>query len=272
MALLFPGMNPYLEQPGFWPSFHSRLIVAMADVIDAVLSPEYYVEVETRTYLDDGSDDLLISIPDAVFISLPAVQATGGSSDRTNGATAVQLQPQRVVVPMPEEVNERYLEIRNLATGDVITAIEVLSPKNKQSGPGREVYLNKRNRVIGSLTHLVELDLLRGGTPVPLAGAVTPTPYRILVSPREQRPQADLYGVTLQMPLPTIPIPLKPGTPEVLLPLQAVFEGVFSRGRYQGRIDYTQAPPPPKLSPVDQAWLNQQLSASGLQLGQPESD
>ncbi len=26
----FPGMNPYLEQPAFWSSFHSRLMVAIA--------------------------------------------------------------------------------------------------------------------------------------------------------------------------------------------------------------------------------------------------
>ncbi|MBV8886966.1 MAG: DUF4058 family protein [Chroococcidiopsidaceae cyanobacterium CP_BM_RX_35] len=29
----FPGMDPYLEQPALWSSFHSRLIVAIADAI-----------------------------------------------------------------------------------------------------------------------------------------------------------------------------------------------------------------------------------------------
>ncbi|HBL10506.1 MAG TPA: hypothetical protein DD379_03665, partial [Cyanobacteria bacterium UBA11162] len=47
---------------------------------------------------------------------------------------AVQLRPQKVTVPVPVEVNERYLEIRELATGEVITAIELLSPKNKRPG------------------------------------------------------------------------------------------------------------------------------------------
>lgn len=45
----FPGMDPYLEQPTFWSSFHSRLIVAIADAIEPQLSSEYYIEVETRT-------------------------------------------------------------------------------------------------------------------------------------------------------------------------------------------------------------------------------
>jgi hypothetical protein len=29
----FPGMNPYLEQPAFWSSFHTRLMVAIADTV-----------------------------------------------------------------------------------------------------------------------------------------------------------------------------------------------------------------------------------------------
>lgn len=35
----FPGMNPYLEQPGLWPQIHNRLIVAIADDITPRLPP-----------------------------------------------------------------------------------------------------------------------------------------------------------------------------------------------------------------------------------------
>ncbi len=38
----FPGMDPYLEQPAFWSSFYSRLIVAIADVLAPQLRPHYY--------------------------------------------------------------------------------------------------------------------------------------------------------------------------------------------------------------------------------------
>ena len=27
----FPGLDPYLEQPDYWPECHSRLIVAIAE-------------------------------------------------------------------------------------------------------------------------------------------------------------------------------------------------------------------------------------------------
>jgi hypothetical protein len=50
MSSLFPGMNPYIEHPAFWSSFHVRLIVAIAEAIEPQLSQQYYVEVESRTY------------------------------------------------------------------------------------------------------------------------------------------------------------------------------------------------------------------------------
>jgi hypothetical protein len=48
MASPFPGMDPYLEQSAFWGSFHSRLIVAVADAVAPQILPKYYIEVETR--------------------------------------------------------------------------------------------------------------------------------------------------------------------------------------------------------------------------------
>lgn len=52
MASPFPGMDPYLEQSAFWSSFHTRLIVAITDALAPMIRPQYYAEVETRTYRD----------------------------------------------------------------------------------------------------------------------------------------------------------------------------------------------------------------------------
>jgi hypothetical protein len=41
-----------------------------------------------------------------------------------------------VTVAVAEEVHEWYLEIRDVATGTVVTVIELLSPKNKRPGEG----------------------------------------------------------------------------------------------------------------------------------------
>ena len=66
----FPGMNPYLEHSTFWSSFHTRLMVAIAEVVAPQLSSQYYVEVEFRTYQsDEDEEELLIGIPDAIVFA-----------------------------------------------------------------------------------------------------------------------------------------------------------------------------------------------------------
>jgi hypothetical protein len=65
----FPGMDPYLEQPTLWPSLHFRLIGAIAAAIEPQLSSQYYVEVETRTYQGEATEDLLIGIADAAIVA-----------------------------------------------------------------------------------------------------------------------------------------------------------------------------------------------------------
>ena len=48
MAMIFPGMDPYLEQPAFWPGFHNEFIVYLRDQLQAGLRPRYIAATETR--------------------------------------------------------------------------------------------------------------------------------------------------------------------------------------------------------------------------------
>ncbi len=260
----FPGMDPYLEQPTFWSSFHSRLMVALADALAPQLRPRYYVEVETRTYTDisDGSE-LLVGIPDAVVLSN---QQSSTEPDKTAGAeraaVATRPSPQQVILPMPTEVKERYLEVREVGSDAVITVVELLSPKNKRQGAGRTVYEDKRQLILGSASHLIEIDLLRGDAPLPIQGPAQLAHYRILVSRAEKRPQADLYAVTVREPLPRFPLPLKSLEESVMVNLSEIFRGVYDRASYDLRIDYREPPPPPPFSVEDQAWMEELLRSN----------
>jgi Protein of unknown function (DUF4058) len=70
------------------------------------------------------------------------------------------VQPQKVRLVEPLEVKERYLEIRKVGSHEVIATVEVLSPKNK-IGEGRKIYLKKRQTILASASHFVEIDFLR---------------------------------------------------------------------------------------------------------------
>jgi Protein of unknown function (DUF4058) len=229
-----PGMNPFLESSELWSEFHSRMIVAIADALSETLSQDYRVAVEKRVYLSQGDETILISIPDAPQL--------------TTGNVAVIAEPVIVEIPLAEEIAERYLEIREVATGRVVTVIELLSPKNKRSGEGRDAYLQKRQRIMLSQTHLVEIDLLRGGVSLPMVGG-TKSDYRILISQSSRRPQADLYAFSLRQPIPAIAVPLA-GEVSVLLDLQLLLHQIYDRARFQMAINYQQVPPP-QLSEAD---------------------
>ncbi|MFQ4140491.1 DUF4058 family protein [Nodosilinea sp. PGN35] len=262
MASPFPGMDPYLEQATFWSEFHSRLIVAIADALAPSLLPQYYVAVETRTYIDGTTEELLVGIPDAVVLSTPA-PAAPAKPETVGAGVATTVRPQSVILPMPLEVKERYLEIREAGSNAVIAVIEVLSPMNKQPGEGRRIHNAKRQTVLGSASHLVEIDLLRAYDPMAMhpidTGAASTAQYRILVSRSEYRPRADLYKFSLREPIPEFPLPLKAPGEQVIVDLQPLVNGIYVRSGYGIRVDYQAPVPPPAPSAEEQAWVKELL-------------
>ena len=62
-----------------------------------------------------------------------------------------------------------YVEIRDRRDRELVTVIELLSPANKYMGLDRGQYLAKRVELLNGPVHLVEIDLLRGGPPLPAA-------------------------------------------------------------------------------------------------------
>ncbi len=93
-----------------------------------------------------------------------------------------------------------------------------------------------------------------------MRGSVSPSLYRILVSPEAIRPTANLYGFGLPEMIPAFPLPLKLEDGDTIVDLQTIVMGVYDRGSYDLRIDYRQPAPPPALSKVDQQWVDELLA------------
>lgn len=233
MKPTFPGMNPYLENAELWSEVHSWLIVLLARSLNPVITPNYRAAVEKRVY----SESLLVGIPDV------SVFQSKVEESRLSTTTKTLWQPLKVNVPMTEETRENYLEIRQVGTGQVVTVVEVLSPKNKRVGEGRNKYNTKRRKVLDSLSHLVEIDLLRSGSPQPISGIVR-SDYRILVSRSNDRPEAELYPFNLRDPIPVFPLPLLPGDNEPSVNLYEVLKEVYEEAALNLVIDYSQQPVP----------------------------
>ncbi len=239
MKPAFPGMNPYLEQPELWSEVHFGLISALARSLNPRLTPKYRAAVEKRVY----ADSLLVGIPDVtVFRAQPEAAL----------ATQTLSQPVKVMLPVAAEIREHYLEIRQVGTAEVIAVIEIHSPTNKRPGEGREQYSAQRRQVLSSLSHLIEIDLLRAGEPQPMAGGIA-SDYRILISHAAERPEAELYAFNLRDSIPPFALPLQAGDQEPVIDLNRLLGKVYDEAALELAIDYSQ--PPVGLSPEDLAWL-----------------
>jgi len=254
MASPFPGMNPYLEHPSLWAGIHHRLITAIANNLAPQIRPKYIVAIEERVYEVNG-DTVLVGVPDIAVQNSRSLSLPTASNFAVVSTTT---QPIEVILPLPEIVTEGYLEIRAVETEEVITIIEVLSPKNKQVGIGRLQYETKRWKILGSATHFVEIDLLRQGNPMLMVGQMQ-THYRIMISQSETRPKAQLYGFNLPNRIPEFPIPLRFGEPQPVIDLNLLLNEIYDQGSYDLRINYNR-PPIPALSEIDMAWVKEKLA------------
>jgi len=178
-----------------------------------------------------------------VLITSPQRDA-GNTARHTILAPPETAQPFVAELPLPEEVTDRYLEIRTVPEQQVITVIEILSPSDKLTREGRAQYEGKRLKVLGSSTHLVEIDLLRSGHPFPMK-APGYNDYRIVISRSQHRPRADIYLFGVRDLIPAFPIPLHPGETEPALPLNDILHELYDQGGYDLIIDYRQPPQPP---------------------------
>ena len=256
----FPGMDPYLENPAGWPDVHHSLISSIRDQLVGRIAPRYYVRIEERVYLvDDGDPARTVIVPDLRIGLNPAEPALWSSA----GGVAVA-EPVEVITMLDPEIREARLMIVDAVGREVVTAIEVLSPVNKvKDGAGWKNYRNKREEILGSGSHFVEIDLLREGDSPTAAQAPGSCEYRVHVSQVRRRPKGWVWAIHLEQRLPVVRIPLRDGDPDTELDLQAVFGDAYDRARYGDSIDYRIPPVPPLAAPLNE-WAGKLLKEKGL--------
>lgn len=247
----FPGMDPYLEDPIGWPDVHLRLIAALSDDLAATVSPHFYVRIEERVYVTHPEDD-----PGYPAL-IPDVVVTTGRSDplreKVLPSGAVITAPVLVDVLLEPEIHDRYIEVRDARSHEVVAAIEVLSAANKVKGSrGRDALVAKRSVLRRAGAHWIEIDLLRGGErPEAVAGR---SDYIVLLM-ETGVPQTQARSIDIRDRLPTIGVPLRPPFGQAALDLQDVLDIVYDRARYADSVDYSRPVPAPRLKPADAAWV-----------------
>ena len=95
---------------------------------------------------------------------------------------------------------------------------------------------------------------------MPVRG-VSPSDYRVMVSRQPDRPNVQVWRIGLRDLLPTVPIPVRTGDPDLRLELNPLIDEVNDKGGYEHLL-YA-FPPDPPLTPADAVWARQFLPPAG---------
>ena len=229
----FPGMNPFFQNR--WMDAHSRLISYLADALNGELPDDLTaqaeegirVEGERATYRAD------VAVVESWKRGFPPVWQPDAVAESEGGLVIEVTEPHIV----EEEDPTRWIEIRALS-GELITAIELISPANKRDG--RVAYIDKRERYRHGGVNVVEIDLVRGGDPLTLVPGHWRREwieqghrldYEVAVW-RTCAYRTEVYPISMREKLPTLRIPLRPTDPDAPLALQPLVDRCHVNGRY----------------------------------------
>src|SRR5665213_2011032 len=245
----FPGMNPYLERAEVWSDFHERFIPYAAEMLATQVEPEYIVKLDEHVYIHElpADERRLVGRSD---VSIVRNWENRRELAPSSGASA----PACAILPGLAVDEERlsFIEVRDRASFEIITVVELLSPSNKTSD--RQQYIAKRGHYLQSGVRLVEIDLLRGGPRMPIA-EMPECDYYVLIARPEELPRVGIWPIQLRERLPKIQVPVREPERKISLDLQELLGRVYDAARYKNYVYGRPVHPP--LREDDAQWAAQ---------------
>lgn len=258
----FPGMDPYLER--YWDDVHVRLCTGISAALQPLLPTNLRARaaqnIRLETPVEEPGPGNRFEGDTVLVATGPATRVAGG---RRGGLATIE----PVVF---ERINalerDRWIQIIDTADGNrVVTVIEVLSPGNKEAGQLNRRYRAKLEQYARAGVSLVEIDLLRSRrTRLTITDDDMPAArraaYYTCVNWAAEPWVWKVYPMPLRDPLPTIPVPCRPGDPDVGLALQPVLDRIYVEGGHDD-INYATAKLRRRLTPADATWATELMAA-----------
>ena len=246
-------MDPYLEDPTVWMDFHESFITYCRDALLARLPERYDARIEERVSLVELPDDEIRRVRSDVGITDTGTPEKAAALPRREVTTAVlPVQPVTVPLLIYDELYESKVHILDRRNRRLVTVLELLSPSNKYS-EGFEQYLTKRNSLMRTRVHLVEIDLLIEGQRLPHDGSLPRGDYYMYVSRGDRRPDCEVFSWSVRDPIPPVTVPLRAPDADLILDVQELFQTAYERGRYRRSLRYSERLGLP-LKPDDLQW------------------
>jgi hypothetical protein len=264
-------MDPFLEQNPIFQELHTQMLAEAQAQLQRQLRPKYVARLE-RHLSEGGAWNLEVNLGSLEGKEPDITIAGGFPRQAAEASTAVLATPTASAV---QELTAEELALRKQRRIVIyvqtrpriaVAAIELLSPSNKDAGSHDQArYLEKRSSALHGGLHWVEIDLLRGGQrpPIYLSLPAAADYLAYIAQARVEGWNHCAFAWSLREPLPYLPIPLL-GADQVRLDLGACFRAAYDRIAADDEVDYRTDPPPPRLKPEDQAWVDDLLRSQGL--------
>jgi hypothetical protein len=107
----FPGINPYLEQPGVWHDFHQAFITVIRNALTRQIRPDYIATIDDHIYIHELSGE------ERAFLGRPDI-----SIRQSRSASATASSPHAIVAP---------------AFGHITPAVDALTSRSSRSATGK---------------------------------------------------------------------------------------------------------------------------------------
>jgi hypothetical protein len=214
-------MDPFLEEEKNWPEFQHHLVLCLYQILLPGLVDRYRARVGQRQYLTEQ----------ALFTSI-----------------------------IREEHREDFIEVRQRTDGKLVTLLDVVSPTNRTTPPGRQAYLDTRKDARTGGANIVEIDLVLQGQPM-LDYSRENLPewdYAVTVTRASQPERHEIYTATIQKRLPRFRLPLASDDRDTVLDLHTAFSRCYDQVGFSTRIDYKREPTT-RLNDIHRAWMAQLL-------------
>lgn len=214
----FPGMDPFLEDPKAWPTFHHQLVAALYQLLLPGLVDRYRARVVGRAYTSETP----------LFTSIVREQHT-----------------------------EEYIEVRARSDGRLITLVDVVSPANRTTPAGRAAYLATRSGAAVAQAGAVEVDLVTQGRPTLdfSRDGLPEYDYAVVVTRGAAPDRYEIYTATVQKRLPKFKLPLAADDRDTVVDLQIAVARAYDQGAFGKQLDYAgPLPVDVKLSADARTW------------------
>ena len=256
----FPGMDPYIEAQESWPDFHHKLIADLDRAISALLPDGYRCRMDERAYIvlagiDEKDESEMLPDIGIVGPDAPRKKRRAASTEASDGGVTV--------VPFIEEqYRETFIEISlRRPEPQLVACVEVLSASNKRRGSeGWDQYVKKRNAMLLGSAHFIEIDLLLGGSRMPMMGTWPDSPYYVMLCRKPSAPTCRVWRASYREPLPSVRIPLAQRDPDLVIPLQPLVDEIYARSRYWLDLDYSR-PVGLGITSGDAEWMRERITA-----------